>query len=190
MLKSLFISKVRLRILERYLLEPKPAYHVRGLVRELGEEINAVRRELLNLKKAGILKATKEGNKLVYRLDKSCLLIPDLRSMFFKDSDLGTKLTDKLHSIEGIELALVTDSFIFNKYDSDKDIDMLFIGNMKVKDLTTTMSEIEKDLGRDIKFAALKVEDYEFARKKKDEILMNTLGKEKVVLFGKYSDLM
>jgi hypothetical protein len=60
---------------------------------------------------------------------------------------------------------------------------------MKVRDLTTTMTSIEKELGRDIKFAALKPEDYEFARKKKDPILMNTLTKDKILLFGKYSEL-
>ena len=49
MLKKLFISKVRIRILEQYMLDMNAAFHVRGLVRTLEEEINAVRRELLNL---------------------------------------------------------------------------------------------------------------------------------------------
>ena len=63
MLKNLFISKVRVRILQQYMFHPTEGYHVRGLVRLLNEEINAVRRELLNLKDAGILVSHKEGNK-------------------------------------------------------------------------------------------------------------------------------
>jgi DNA-binding transcriptional ArsR family regulator len=190
MLKSLFISKVRIRILEKYLLDPKPAYHVRGLVRELGEEINAVRRELLNLKKNGILKSNKDGNKLMYRLDQTCAIIPDLRAMFFKDSPIGVKLINRLSTIEGIQLAFVTEAFLNKKYESDIDIDMLIIGNMKIKELNTAISALEKEVGRVVKFAALKPEDYEFARKKKDPILMNTLEKDRIVIVGKYPDLI
>lgn len=190
MLKSLFISKVRVSILEKFLLENTSEYHVRGLVRELGEEINAVRRELLNLKKNGVLKSHKDGNKLMYKLDPTCPIIPDLRSLFFKDSAIGTKLIEKLTAIEGIKLAFVTQSFLDKKYQSDIDMDMLIIGNMKVKDLNNAISTLEKETGRVIKFAALKPEDYEFARKKKDPILMNTLEKDRIIIIGKYSDII
>ena len=64
MLKKLFISKVRVSILKTYLLDLKASFHIRELVRELDEEINAVRRELINLEEAGILKSKKDGNKL------------------------------------------------------------------------------------------------------------------------------
>lgn len=189
MLKNLFISKVRIRILEKYMLEYKPAYHVRGLVRELGEEINAVRRELLNLKTAGILKSASEGNKLVYKLDSTSPMLGELRAMFFKDSSVGQLLYSKLSTLEGIEAALVTETFLKGKYTDDTDLDILFIGDMKLRDLTTIMSSIEKEIGRDIKFAALKKDAYEFGKKKKDPILMNNLAKNNILLIGNISDL-
>ena len=52
MLKNLFISKVRISILTVFLSNINTPYHVRGLVRMLDEEINAVRRELINLENA------------------------------------------------------------------------------------------------------------------------------------------
>jgi len=70
MLKKLFISKVRISILEVFLSNLDAAHHVRELVRILDEEINAVRRELMNLESAGLLKSKKEGNKVVYRVNK------------------------------------------------------------------------------------------------------------------------
>ena len=60
MLKKLFISKVRISILEVFLSNLDAAHHVRELVRILDEEINAVRRELMNLESAGLLKSKKE----------------------------------------------------------------------------------------------------------------------------------
>jgi uncharacterized protein len=190
MLKNLFISKVRIRILEKYMLDIKISFHVRGLVRELGEEINAVRRELLNLQNAGILKSVKDGNKIVYSLNKKCTIIWELRSMFFKESEIGRQLLDRLTPVEGISVAILTEAFMKNEYEGPHDIDMLFIGNMKIKDLTSAMSTLEKDLGRVIKYAAMKPEDYEFSRRKQDPILLNTVKKDKIILIGQASDLI
>ena len=190
MLKSLFISKVRIRVLEKYMADLDKSYHVRGLVRELGEEINAVRRELLNLKKADILYSTKDGNKIMYTINKKCPIIWELRGMFFKESKIGKTLYENLSTVEGIKVVIVTEAFLKEKYEIPTDIDMLFIGDMKIKDLSTVMSSLEKELGRAIKFAAMKVEDYEFGKKKHDPVLMNALIKDKILILGKDSDLL
>jgi DNA-binding transcriptional ArsR family regulator len=190
MLRHLFISKVRIRILETYMLDLKAAHHVRGLVRDLGDEINAVRRELLNLRDAGLLVSSKDGNKIVYRINKDCPIIWELRSMFFKESDLGKKILSSVSAIDGISVGIVTEAFLQGKHDNPSDIDMLFIGNMRIKDLTSAMNGLEKELGRVIKYVAIKPEDYEFGRRKKDPILMNALLNDKIIIIGKDSDLI
>jgi DNA-binding transcriptional ArsR family regulator len=190
MLKNLFISKVRVRILHKYMLDINKAYHTRGLVRELGEEINAIRRELINLKKAGLLTTSKDGNKIMYKIDKSNPIVLDLRSMFFKESKTGKLLYEHLLPVENIQLVLVTEAFLKKKYDSQNDIDILFIGTMKIRELSSAISSIEKELGRSIKYVAMKVEDFEFGKKKRDPILMNTLAKDKILLIGRESDLL
>jgi DNA-binding transcriptional ArsR family regulator len=190
MLKKLFISKVRVSILKVYTLDLDASFHVRGLVRELDEEINAVRRELINLEDAGLLKSHKDGNKLVYTLNRKCPIIWELRSMFFKDSPVGEKIRELTENIEGIQLVVLTESFIKNKYENKIDVDFLFIGNMRVKDLSNAMSEIEKDLDRQIRFSAIKKEDFDFARKKKEPFLMNILENDKIIMFGQLSDLL
>ncbi len=96
MLKNLFISKVRISILDVYMSNVDAAYHVRALVRLLDEEINAIRRELINLEKAGILKSKKEGNKVVYRVNKQCPILWDLRAIFYKESKDGKAILNLL----------------------------------------------------------------------------------------------
>jgi predicted AAA+ superfamily ATPase len=49
MLKELFISEVRVNLLKFLIKNFTQEFHVRALVRELGLEINAVRRELEKL---------------------------------------------------------------------------------------------------------------------------------------------
>jgi len=190
MLKNLFISKVRIRVLRKYLEDINKAYHTRGLVRELGEEINAIRRELLNLKDAGLLLTAKDGNKIMYRINKKCPIVLDLRSMFFKESTVGKLLYEKLNPVDGVRIALVTEAFLKKKYENKSDIDMLFIGKMKLRDLSSAITSLEKELDRPIKYVAMKVEDFEFGKKKRDPILMNTLTKDKILLIGRDSDLL
>jgi len=190
MLKKLFISKVRVSILETYLLDLKASFHIRELVRELDEEINAVRRELMNLEDAGILKSRKEGNKVVYTVDPKCPVIQELRALFFKDSEIGKKITKLGQNIDGVKVVLLTESYIKEKYENKTDVDFLFIGDMKVRELSAAVSEIEKEMERDIRFSAIKKEDYEFARKKKEPFLMNILEKDKIIMFGELSDLL
>lgn len=190
MLKSLFISKVRVSILETYLLDMKASFHIRELVRVLDEEINAVRRELMNLEEAGILKSRKDGNKLVYTINSKCPILPELRSLFFKQSPIGKKITKLGENIDGIKLIILTDSYIKETYEHKTDVDLLFIGDMKIRDLSTAVSEIEQEMEREIRFSAIKKEDYEFARKKKEPFLMNILEKDKIIMFGELSDLL
>jgi uncharacterized protein len=190
MLKKLFISKVRVSILKTYLTDFKASFHIRELVRELDEEINAVRRELMNLEEAGILRSKKDGNKLVYTINPKCPVLQELRALFFKQSPIGKNLTKLAQEIEGIQVILLTESYINQKYENKTDVDLLFIGDMRVRDLSIAVSELEKEMERDIRFSAIKEEDYHFARKKKEPFLMNIIEKDKIIMFGKLSDLL
>jgi len=190
MLKNLFISKVRVKILDQYMTNFNASFHVRGLVRILNEEINAVRRELLNLQEAGVLKSQKDGNKLVYKLNKDCPILWELRSMFFKESKIGTTILKQTGAVEGIQVIVLTDSFLKNEYNNPTDLDLLIIGTMKIKDISNAIAQVEKELGKEIRFSAITKEDFDFARKKKEPFLMNILENDKIILFGQISDLL
>lgn len=190
MLKKILISRVRIRILEKYLLNPHSSFHVRGLVRELNEEINAVRRELINLEEAGILKSKKDKNMLVYRIDNDSPYIADLRTIFFKNSKLGNKIYERVKALESLNALLITESFLTGKHISENDIDLLFLGNCRVKDVKDIISELEKDLEREIRASIMKQEDFEFAKKKKDPVVTNLLNQKIIQAYGDLNDLL
>ncbi|MDD2270274.1 MAG: winged helix-turn-helix domain-containing protein [Candidatus Dojkabacteria bacterium] len=190
MLKKILISRVRIRILEKYLLNPNSSFHVRGLVRELNEEINAVRRELINLESAGLLKSKKDKNMIVYTLDNSSDYITELRTLFFKNSKMGSKVVERIKGIDNLEAVVLTESFLSGKDNSAEDIDMLFLGNIRVKDVKDVVNELEKDLEREIRATAMKQEDFEFAKKKKDPVITNLLNQKLIQVYGDLTDLL
>lgn len=66
MLEDIIISRVRVKILTLFLTRPNRIYHVREVVRQISEEINAVRRELAHLEKAGLVAKERRANRLYY----------------------------------------------------------------------------------------------------------------------------
>ncbi len=56
-LKALFSSQTRVKLLSTFLLHPEQEYFIRELTRLLNEQINSIRRELENLRRIGVVKA-------------------------------------------------------------------------------------------------------------------------------------
>lgn len=189
MLHKLFISKVRVKMLEQFLFNEGQEFHVRGLVRIMDEEINAVRRELQNLEEAGILISQKKGNKLFYRIDNSFNMLEELRSMLYKDRSDFVMINDAIKKIVGIKIALLTQNYITNSYENDIDIDLLLVGDFNVNEVTAVLKKLEKELDRVLRVTAMKQKDLEFHQKKRDLFLLNILQNDKIFLIGSNKDL-
>lgn len=182
MLKKLFISKVRIKILRHYFAHFSEGFHVRGLVRALEEEINAVRRELLNLKDVGILVSEKQGNKVVYSVDTTCPILPELRSLVYKTSDVGKAVISISKKQSNMTHAILTSRFIDNN--KNIDVDLLFIGDLTLNTLSSSMKQVEKELGKEIRYGALSTKDFEFGKKNLDPFLIKILENDNVILVG------
>jgi hypothetical protein len=190
MLKQLFISKVRIKVLEQFFLNPLDQYHVRGLVRLLDEEINAIRRELINLQEIGILKSERQTNKIVFTLNPNCPILDELRTMVIKDSHLGHRVS-KLAVASGKPVAiLLSHCYLIKEYSDSSDVDFLFIGQFDISKLGKLMKEYEVETGREFKYTAVSAQDFEFGKKKRDPLIMNVINKEFVLLYGVYRKLI
>ena len=90
MLQDLFISKVRVDILKLLLLNPGKSFHVRGIVRAVEVEINAIRRELARLEGISLVVKRQSGNRIYYTANTSHLYYPELVSLLAKEGDYAT----------------------------------------------------------------------------------------------------
>jgi DNA-binding IclR family transcriptional regulator len=90
MLKHLFTSRTRLKLLDLFLLHPEREVHVREICRITELNINAVRRELANLEEMGLLRSRKAGNARFYTVNIAFPIYLELVSIFVKKgSGLG-----------------------------------------------------------------------------------------------------
>ncbi|MFC1808599.1 hypothetical protein ACFL3D_00565 [Candidatus Omnitrophota bacterium] len=84
MLQAFFSSKTRVALLNLFFRNPERRYYLREISRLLSESLTPIRRELLNLKKIGLLKDAKLANLIYYQLDKEFILFDELKSMVIK----------------------------------------------------------------------------------------------------------
>ncbi|MDQ5913428.1 MAG: hypothetical protein QG623_46 [Patescibacteria group bacterium] len=70
MIDQLFGSKTRVKLLKFFFANQDEEFFVRELTRLLDEQINSIRRELINLAEAGVVKSIDKDNKVFYQLNK------------------------------------------------------------------------------------------------------------------------
>src|SRR4030042_176070 len=110
-LLDIITSKVRVKILDLFFSDVKEMYHVRGIVRAIKEEINAVRRELERLENAGLLKKENRGNRVYYYLNNDYPFFGDLLSMVCKTTGLGSEIIQNKNKIGRLSLVMFSGKF-------------------------------------------------------------------------------
>lgn len=185
MLSDILVSEVRVNILKLFFASGAlDFYHVREITRRVGTEINAVRRELLRLTKAGILKKEPRGNRVYYRVRELSPFIPDLFALVNKDTGLGKNLIDDLDKLGIIKLIILSKLYLSGRIGSQNDIDLLIVGKPNQEKLGKIVKEEETRTKREINYSIFSEDEFEFRKKRKDPFLLNILLQPRIVIFG------
>jgi hypothetical protein len=190
MLKELIISKVRIKILQIFLDQPDQIFYVRELVRKTNEEINAVRRELLNLEKINFLKKETRGNRLYYGLNKQSILYGDLLSLISKTIGLGGELFKKKAQLGSISLAMLSGRFARRLPTLEGGVDLLLVGEVNIQKLGALVQEEEKRLNREINYTVMTKNEFNFRKKRRDPFLFSILLSSRIMIIGDEEELV
>lgn len=136
-LKALFSSQTRIKLLSTFLMHPEQEYFIRELTRLLNEQINSIRRELENLRKIGLVKARHRNRKKYYRIDPEFLFYSELRSMFAKEIQADSPIVDGLKRITGVKLVLLAGVFV----GSESKVDLLVVGDISKEMLEALLTQ-------------------------------------------------
>lgn len=190
-LSDIITSKVRIKVLELFFANPKELYHVRGIVREVKEEINAVRRELTKLEADGILKKEPRGNRVYYFLRPDHPFYGDLISMAAKTTGLGKSLIENRNKIGKVTLLMFSGRFARIKdRKREDDVDILVVGDVVLPELASLIRLEESKRGREINYTVMSREELEFRKKRRDPFLQGILYGGRVMIIGDEEDLV
>lgn len=185
MLSDILVSEVRVNILKLFFVAGAGEfYHVRDITRRVNTEINAVRRELLRLTKAGILKKEPRGNRVYYRVRELNPYISDLITLVNKDTGLGRTLIDELDKLGNVKLIILSKPFLYGREASASEIDLLIVGKPSQEKLAKIIKEEETRTKKEINYTILSEDEFEFRKKRRDPFLLNILLQPRIVVFG------
>lgn len=185
MLKDLFVSEVRVRILKTMLSSPEKPYHVRGLVRAVKTEINAVRRELDRLSSATVLRKRQSGNRIYYNINTSSVYFPELLSLVSKEEGLGADIIKNIKKLGGVQFAVLSRAFLRGRQSTALDVDLFIVGNtVNLPVLQEIIKRHEQILGKEINYTVMGEEEFIFRKRKNDSFIAKLLSQSRTMLIG------
>lgn len=190
-LKDLFVSKVRVKLIQVFLKDPSEIYYVRQLVRITEEEINAVRRELKRMEERGMVKKEPRANRLYYFFIKSYPFYQELISLVAKTTGLGADIIKHKNKLGNVKFAMLSGRFARQMpRKSEEDIDLLLIGATNTAELNKLVRKAESEREKEINYAPMTLEEFEFRKSRRDPFLQKILSSGRVMLIGDEEEMV
>ena len=184
MLEYFITSRTKRSLLKLLLTNPEKQFYTREIAKLTGEPLNAVRRELGYLEKAGLLESRRQGNLKYFSVVKEFPFYPELKKIIYSTIGLGDHLRDRLKDSESIELAFIYGSVAKNQERERSDIDLFVVGRIEEEELHKLVSDIEKEIGREINYTLLTKVEFDHRVAKGEPFLKRVLREKKLSLKG------
>lgn len=189
-IEKLFGSKTRAKLLELFFSNVSKSYYVREITRVIEEQINSVRRELINLEGIGIVKSETYDNKVYYSANMKNPYAHAFQEIFAprKPAVSGNSVVavdvqrivrrnnweDNIRPVQKYLKALI----VTNRLPGQEGIDMLIIGDDQTKKLTRWAEVVEKRQGRPMNYAIMSRDDFIYRKSVRDKFILEVLEME------------
>ena len=190
MLDDLIISRVRLKVLRLFFLSPNKIFHVRDVVRRTEEEINAVRRELAHLEKAGMMSKERRANRLFYMLRRDHALYFDLLELIEKTFGLGGDILKNKLKLGKIKYAMISGRFSRHIPRTGNEVDLLIVGKVVLPELGQIVRKEEVRREGEINYTVMTEDEFEFRKKRRDPFIIEVLKGSRIMVIGDEYELV
>jgi len=190
MLQHIIPSKTRRKILELFFQRANENFYLRRVVREVNEEVNAVKRELDILTEEKLLSKEKRLNKVFYTLNKNYLFYDEFLRIFTKNNPILQMIYNQLPKLGKIKYISISTRFAKKIPIKEEDIYFLYVGTVVVPELEIAMKKAEELYGLPINYTVMTEEEFIFRKKNNDPFIWRFLRQPKIMLVGDEDNLM
>ncbi|MDD5692903.1 MAG: transcriptional regulator [Patescibacteria group bacterium] len=182
MYETLFGSKTRVKLLALLLTNTGRAFYVREITRTIDEQINSVRRELLNLKSIGLVKSNEKKGKIYYEANTKFEFYSELKRIFEKTGKTPTgedKVTFGIRKSGDISYAALMGAFVG---DTASQVDLFVVGEVDKRKMKSVLANLEKELKREVNYCVMTLNEYEDRKMLFDRFLTELMASPKKIL--------
>ncbi len=195
MLEHLFGSRTRVKLISLFLSQPDEPIFVREVTRRIDTQINAVRRELANLMKFGLITevddvedaAKRPGLKRkYYTLNAVFPLLPEVRSLMTKAQLLMEHRVDKaFESMDAVKYVALMGVFLGGR---NAPVDLFIIGSIDKGVLQKIVSKMEKSVGGEVNYTVMSLNEYQYRKEMADKFFISVVDAPKNVVLDRLDD--
>ena len=181
---AVFATPTLAALLSVFAREPERRYYQKELVELIGGSLFLVQRELKRLEHSGLVGRETRGRQVEYRANTHHPAFRGLRDALLNSVALGDRLKGALSAVDGVRLAFVFGSVADGKDDADSDVDLLIIGDLTLRDVSTSVVPLLRDIGREPNIVVLSEGDLRRRVGSGDGFLTDVLAGPKLWLAG------
>jgi hypothetical protein len=179
MLKALFTSETRVKLINALLLNPEKKYTVPQLRKEIGSQTASIRKEINNLKEFGLIKSASRNSE-AWIVDKDFIIFPELRALIAKAQLLSSqKFINGLKKNFSPWFLALTGFFTGDKLVKT---DILIVGKIKRRLFSKLLKKLEADLGKEINYTIMDKTEFLYRQEVMDIFLYNILTGKIIIL--------
>lgn len=184
------MSPGRQRLLAATLLPPGREWYVSTLATYLSVTPSTLQRDLTRLSASGILLRRREGNRVYFKADPECPILPELRQMLVKTVGLVDQMREALAPFSSsIRCAFVHGSVARAEEASESDVDVVAIGGVRLLELALPLRSLREQLSREVNVTVYKPEEFAKKAKSGHHFIHELMVRKKLFLVGSDDDL-
>ncbi len=176
--------------MELFFHNPGENYYLRKVVREIGKEVNAVKRELDILEKEKVLTKEPRLNKVFYFLNKNYRYYDEFLRIFAKTDQLANLIYQNLPRLGKVKFIALSTKFSKRQEIKEDEVYLMLVGQTVVPEITQIVSEIEKSFGRDINYTVMSEDEFAFRKRNNDPFVWRFLRQPKIMLVGSEDEFL
>jgi len=189
LLAEILSSKVRAEIFRALFGLNLSELHLRELERYSGCAVGTVQTEMKKLIRLDLVRMRRAGNRLYYRANREHPLYPEIRGMVVKSVGLVDVLRGALEKYPEIAIAFVFGSVAAKQEKAYSDIDLMIIGSMGLRKVTSILAETAVMVNREINPHVIEVAEFARRMSEKEHFVTQVLSLPKLFIIGSENEL-
>jgi len=187
-LAQLICSRVRAEIFRVLFGLQGGEVHLREIHRQAGFAIGTVRQDIEKLVKLGLVNRRRNGNRVYYSANEKHPIHSEIRLLVLKTAGLADALGSALKA-DNIRFAFVFGSMASGMAAAESDIDLMVVGEIGLRKVSSLLSGVGNKLGREINPHVLSSGEFSRRIHQKDHFLTSVLASPKLFVVGSEHDL-
>jgi predicted nucleotidyltransferase len=188
-LTEILSSKARAEVFRLLFSGTEEELHMREIQRRAGLNDSTIRQELRRLVRLDLILSRKDSNRIYYTANKHHPLYSEIRNIVLKTIGLADLIKEALLKSSEIKIAFVFGSIARNDENAKSDVDLIVIGDVGLRKVTTLLSGMASKIGREINPHVFTQEEFTKRKAKHEHFITRVLQEQKIFIIGNENDL-